>query len=122
MTAEVPDLHPKCPVHNKRHPGERRGPVHFAFRINVETQWAFAINGNDLSSLPLAARLQRSAGASPGSAQRPATGPAAAQQPAQELTFPIEGFLVEGNTLLPPEVVQDTLEGHDRSRQKGVRR
>ena len=33
-----------------------------------------------------------------------------AQQPEQELTFPIEGFLVEGNTLLPPEVVQDTLE------------
>ena len=32
------------------------------------------------------------------------------QQPAQELTFPIEGFLVEGNTLLPPEVIQDTLE------------
>ncbi len=33
-----------------------------------------------------------------------------AQEPAKELTFPIEGFLVEGNTLLPPEVVQDTLE------------
>ena len=41
-------------------------------------------------------------------AQEPAQQPA--QQPAQELTFPIEGFLVEGNTLLPPEVVQDTLE------------
>jgi hemolysin activation/secretion protein len=33
------------------------------------------------------------------------------QQQAQELTFPIAGFLVEGNTLLPPEAVQDTLEG-----------
>ena len=31
----------------KRHPGERRGPVHFAFRIDVETQWAFATNGKD---------------------------------------------------------------------------
>ena len=41
-------------------------------------------------------------------AQERAQGPA--QQPEQELTFPIEGFLVEGNTLLPPEVVQDTLE------------
>ena len=34
----------------------------------------------------------------------------AQQQPAQELAFPISGFLVEGNTLLPPEVIQDTLE------------
>jgi hemolysin activation/secretion protein len=34
-----------------------------------------------------------------------------AQQHAQELAFPIEGFLVEGNTLLPPEVIQDTIEG-----------
>jgi hemolysin activation/secretion protein len=34
-----------------------------------------------------------------------------AQQPAQELAFPIAAFLVEGNTLLPPEVIQDTLEG-----------
>ncbi|MGO9018927.1 MAG: ShlB/FhaC/HecB family hemolysin secretion/activation protein [Syntrophobacteraceae bacterium] len=33
------------------------------------------------------------------------------QQPAQELSFPIAAFLVEGNTLLPPEVIQDTLEG-----------
>jgi hemolysin activation/secretion protein len=33
-----------------------------------------------------------------------------AQQQAQELTFPIEGFLVEGNTLMAPEAIQDTLE------------
>ncbi|MFZ0930724.1 MAG: POTRA domain-containing protein [Syntrophobacteraceae bacterium] len=41
--------------------------------------------------------------------QQPSQQPS--QQPAQELTFPIAAFLVEGNTLLPPEVVQDTLEG-----------
>jgi len=34
-----------------------------------------------------------------------------AQQPTPELAFPIAGFLVEGNTLLPPELIQDTLEG-----------
>jgi hemolysin activation/secretion protein len=33
-----------------------------------------------------------------------------AQEPAQEVTFPISGFLVDGNTLLSPEVIQDTLE------------
>ena len=53
-------------------------------------------------------------------AQEPAQQPA--QQPAQELTFPIEGFLVEGNTLLPPEVVQDTLEAMIGPGQEGVRR
>ncbi len=41
--------------------------------------------------------------------QQPSQQPS--QQPAKELAFPIEAFLVEGNTLLPPEVVQDTLEG-----------
>jgi len=35
----------------------------------------------------------------------------AEQQPAREISFPIEGFLVEGNTLLPPETVQSALEG-----------
>jgi hemolysin activation/secretion protein len=34
-----------------------------------------------------------------------------AQQQAQELTFPIAGFLVQGNTLLTPEAIQDRLEG-----------
>ncbi len=34
-----------------------------------------------------------------------------AQGTARELTFPIEGFLVEGNTLLTPELIQDALEG-----------
>ncbi len=34
-----------------------------------------------------------------------------AQQPVRELTFPIQAFLVEGNTLLPPGVIQDTIEG-----------
>ena len=33
------------------------------------------------------------------------------KQAARELTFPIQAFLVEGNTLLPPEVIQDTIEG-----------
>ncbi len=34
-----------------------------------------------------------------------------AQDAAREAVFPIEGFLVEGNTLLPPESIQDALEG-----------
>ncbi|MGO9312936.1 MAG: ShlB/FhaC/HecB family hemolysin secretion/activation protein [Syntrophobacteraceae bacterium] len=42
--------------------------------------------------------------------QQPAQQQPAQQQPAQELAFPISGFLVEGNTLLSPEVIQDTLE------------
>ena len=41
--------------------------------------------------------------------QQPSQQPS--QQPPQEITFPIEAFLVEGNTLLPPEVIQDTIEG-----------
>ncbi|HYA42057.1 MAG TPA: POTRA domain-containing protein [Syntrophobacteraceae bacterium] len=34
----------------------------------------------------------------------------AQKQPARELSFPIEGFLVEGNNLLPPEAVQNAIE------------
>ena len=34
-----------------------------------------------------------------------------AQQQAQELAFPIQGFLVEGNTLLPPAAIQEAIEG-----------